>query len=97
MALVVFQGETVRLWVKRLTHADDGLVATGATVTIRAYDPAGAQSGVDLTGLAAGAGNWYADFTVPSNATAGEWLYKATAVKGTATFKGREAFTVEAF
>jgi hypothetical protein len=93
MALQVFAGETVRITARDLTHADDGPVTSGATVTHAIYDNAGAL--VDSVTATASGDDWYGDLAAPD--TAGLYTVKSTATKSGATWKGRTELEVETF
>lgn len=97
MALVVYAGETVRVTARDLTHSDSGPVLSGATVTVALYDPDGTLVQSQNTSTAGSGDDWWLDFTAPTPTADAQYVFKATAVKSGATWKGKEPLTVKVF
>jgi hypothetical protein len=95
MLLEVYEGESVRLTAKDLTHISEGSVTTGADVVITLYDLNGDEISHSTAIVAGASDDWYADFAAPG--TPGEYEFKIVAQKSGATWKGKDSIRVKAF
>jgi hypothetical protein len=90
MAREVYAGESVRITAKDLTHADDGPVTAGATVTIDLYEPDGTL--VSTNTAAASGDDWFIDVEMPN--TPGQYEVRIDAAYNGAVARDKLRLTV---